>query len=49
MERGELPYDEALIGDMVRRICFQNAREYLGLELGQEVPADNSAIAPRNS
>ena len=33
MERGELPNDEALIGDMVRRICFQNAREYLGFEL----------------
>jgi glucuronate isomerase len=49
MERGELPNDEALIGDMVRRICFQNAREYLGFELGQEAPAHNSAIAPLNS
>ena len=33
MERGELPNDEALMGEMVRRICFQNAREFLGLEL----------------
>ena len=48
MERGELPNKEALIGDMVRRICFQNAREYLGLELGQEAPAHNSAVAPFN-
>ena len=36
MESGDLPNDEALVGNMVRRICFQNAREYLGLE----VPAD---------
>ncbi len=33
MEKGELPNDEALVGEMVRRICFQNARDYLGLEL----------------
>ena len=37
MERGELPPDEALIGGMVRRLCFQNARDYLGLELPPEV------------
>ena len=37
MEKGELPNDEALVGDMVRRICFQNARDYLGLELSSEV------------
>jgi glucuronate isomerase len=41
MEKGELPNDEALIGDMVRRICFQNASDYLGLELGSEAgPSD---------
>ena len=39
MEKGELPNDEALIGNMVRRICYQNARDYLGLELGSEVAA----------
>ena len=32
-ERGELPSDIALVGDMVRRICFANARDYFGLEL----------------
>jgi len=38
MERGELPNDEALVGDMVRRVCYQNAADYLGLQL-----APNSA------
>jgi glucuronate isomerase len=33
MERGELPADSALVGGMVKRICFSNAREYFGLEL----------------
>ncbi len=33
MERGELPADAALVGSVVRRICFANAREYFGLEL----------------
>ena len=32
MEAGELPNDEALVGEMVRRICFSNAREYLRLK-----------------
>ena len=49
MERGELPNDEALIGAMVQRICFQNARDYLGLELPQEAPCPDSAVAPLNS
>ena len=33
MENGELPNDEKLIGGMVRNICFENAKQYLGLEL----------------
>jgi glucuronate isomerase len=33
IERGELPGDLGLVGGMVRRICFANAREYFGLEL----------------
>jgi glucuronate isomerase len=33
MERGELPDDLALIGGMVKRICFANAQEFFGLEL----------------
>jgi glucuronate isomerase len=33
MERGELPADAPLVGGMVKRICFANARDYFGLEL----------------
>jgi glucuronate isomerase len=33
MERGELPSDAALVGSMVKRICFSNARDYFRLEL----------------
>jgi glucuronate isomerase len=31
MEDGELPHDEALLGGMVRNLCFENARKYLDL------------------
>jgi hypothetical protein len=31
IERGEIPDDEGLAGGMVRRICYQNAAEYLRL------------------
>lgn len=33
MENGELPDDINLIGAMVRNICFENARQFLGLEV----------------
>ena len=33
MEKGDLPNDKALIGSMIRSICFANAERYLGLEL----------------
>ncbi len=33
VENGDLPDDEKLLGTMVRNICFENARQYLGLEL----------------
>ena len=33
MEQGELPNDEALIGDLVRDVCFENAKAYLDLEV----------------
>jgi glucuronate isomerase len=33
MERGELPSDIGLVGAMVKRISFANARAYFGLEL----------------
>jgi glucuronate isomerase len=47
MEKGELPSDEALVGNMVRRICFQNARDYLGLELGPKVESSDVADVAR--
>ena len=33
MEQGILPNDYDLVGNMIRRICFENAREFLGLKL----------------
>jgi glucuronate isomerase len=33
MERGDLPADRELVGGMVRRICFGNARDYFRLDL----------------
>ncbi len=33
VENGQLPNDEKLLGTMVRNICFNNAREFLGLQL----------------
>ena len=31
MEKGELPADEKLLGGMIRKICYANARDYLAL------------------
>jgi glucuronate isomerase len=36
MEKGELPQDAALVGGMVKRICFANARDYFRLGLHPE-------------
>jgi glucuronate isomerase len=36
MERGDLPSDEKLIGSTIQNICFNNARNSLGLELALE-------------
>jgi glucuronate isomerase len=33
MDRGELPDDEQMVGQMVQDICFNNAKTYLKLEL----------------
>ena len=33
MEDGELPNDEQLVGTMIKNICFDNARQYFGLEV----------------
>ncbi|MGX9275674.1 glucuronate isomerase [Pantoea ananatis] len=34
VEQGEAPADEALLGQMVQNICFNNARDYFGIALG---------------
>ncbi|MRS19876.1 glucuronate isomerase [Enterobacteriaceae bacterium RIT692] len=34
VKRGEAPADEALLGQMVQNISFNNARDYFGIELG---------------
>lgn len=35
MERGEIPNDEEAVGAMIRSICFENARNYLGLQTAE--------------
>jgi glucuronate isomerase len=34
VERGEIPNDEGLLSNLVRGICFENAKKYFGLECG---------------
>ena len=36
VENGELPDDEKLLGATVRNICFENARQFLGLDMPGE-------------
>jgi glucuronate isomerase len=36
MEKGELPDDEALVGNMVRNICYGNAKRFFGFEVGSK-------------
>jgi glucuronate isomerase len=38
MENGELPNDEQLVGTTIKNICFDNARQYFGLEVISAVP-----------
>jgi glucuronate isomerase len=33
MDNGELPNDEPLMGELIRNVCFANARQYLTLEM----------------
>ncbi|MEW6157069.1 MAG: glucuronate isomerase [Verrucomicrobiota bacterium] len=45
VESGELPADEALLGQMIRNICFANARDYLacpGVAVAQESSSKTS-------
>ena len=47
VERGELPHDERLLGTMIRNICFDNARQYLGLQLSPSPESKESMAATR--
>lgn len=49
VENGELPNDEKLLGRMVRDICFNNARRYLGLEIGSETNVLGESTVPAGS
>jgi hypothetical protein len=33
MEAGLLPTDEGMAGPVIRDICYENARKFLGLEM----------------
>jgi len=35
IENGEIPEDDALLGPMIRNICYSNARNYLALPAGE--------------
>jgi glucuronate isomerase len=49
VENGELPDDERLLGRMVRDICFHNARQYLGLEIGSDTKVLGESAVPAGS
>ena len=44
VERGEIPNDQEAVGTMIRNICFQNAKDYLGL-LGAGVAVEEIVVA----
>ena len=35
VENGEYPDDEKMLGELIRGICYNNAVEYFGFELGE--------------
>jgi glucuronate isomerase len=43
IERGELPNDMKLVGNMVRNICFANARDYLRFDLDESYRTSTGA------
>lgn len=44
MENGELPNDESLVGGMLRKICYANAKQYLGFTAVEETAAINPSV-----
>jgi glucuronate isomerase len=51
MENGELPNDFELVGGTVKRICFENARQFLGLKMAESLleRRHGSATQPRGA
>jgi glucuronate isomerase len=47
-ERGLIPTDEALLGDLLRDVCFRNARDYFRFDLPHGDAAPRSAPASRS-
>ncbi len=45
MENGLMPNDEVLVGTMIRNICFENARQFLGLELSSTPPSRRETVS----
>jgi len=45
VEAGELPDHEELLGTMIRKICYQNAAEYLCLPMAHETAESAAAVA----
>ncbi len=43
MENGDLPNDEKLVGEMIRNICFANAKAYLGLSLPSSIEVKSAS------
>jgi glucuronate isomerase len=41
VERGEIPNDDGLLGNLIRGICFENAKKYFGMECGAKVNVAN--------
>jgi glucuronate isomerase len=44
MESGELPNDMGLIGGTVRNICYDNARQFFGLEVPQPTAESTTRV-----
>ncbi|HMD31300.1 MAG TPA: glucuronate isomerase [Candidatus Acidoferrales bacterium] len=47
MEDGALPNDEKLVGNLVRNLCFDNARQYLGLQLAPSSEKPRESVTAR--
>ena len=49
VENGELPSDLALLGKMVRNVCFGNAEQYVNLDLDSTSSATRASAVATSS